>query len=204
MKNEIKRTQEILERIDDSLADATLSSPDGAPLGRSVVAALGIFHQVVEHCFAVERLYRDPPFYGSALALLRSIFEGLVRGLWLLHCATPTQATNFIEKDALKFSIENLTQRVEATHIGFSGGNLSQTVKGAWDSMCSYAHTGMRQVERRVAKGEIRSNYTQAELIEVLKTVRIFAIFAAFEIAVLSNRHAVVSQLIEELKTEIA
>ena len=196
---ELASTREDLLWIDNSLADVSIRSTDGSVLPRRVTGAACCFHQTMEHALAIERLFSDPPHYGSAFALLRSLFESLVRGLWLLHSATNRQAENFVDKDKLKFNLDELIERVERHHPALSGGTLSRIKAGAWDAFCGFAHTGANQIARRIRPGQIVANYSEGECIEVILATRFFALLAAFEIAVLSNSE-VWRQILEKLQ----
>jgi hypothetical protein len=202
VQEHLRRTHELLIWVNEVLANARIASSDAQPLAQKIPVAVGCFHQVIEHGFAIERLYGNPPFYGSAFALVRPMFEGLVRGLWMLHCATPAQARKFVETDEIDQKLEVLIKQVEIQHPGFSGGSLSRVKEGPWRKLASHVYSGASQLKRRIAENEIRPDYDEAARNEVLGFVRVFALFAAFELSALSNRTDLTKQMLTRLQAE--
>lgn len=108
--------------------------------------ALACFDLVLEHQAAMAELH-SLHLYGSSLALLRVLVEALVRGLWLLKCASESELKKFKRGD-LEKSFATLIQEVE-TAIGEKSGILSRFKKSAWSSLNGFTHTGFNQVTRR-------------------------------------------------------
>jgi len=51
----------------------------------------------------------------------------------------------------------------------YATGTFFQTFKGSnWEAMCSYAHSGARQIARRFTNGEVKPSYSDGEILEVL------------------------------------
>ena len=58
---------------------------------RAAAASFGI---ALDHHAAIVFLMKNT-FYSSSFALLRSLFEAYLRGLWLKHCASDKQVSTF-------------------------------------------------------------------------------------------------------------
>jgi hypothetical protein len=66
--------------------------------------------------------------------------------------------------------------------------------------MCSYAHGGYRHVERRIALGQIRPNYSEAEKLEVINSSSTIALLAASEIFSMANRNDLNEAAVERMR----
>jgi hypothetical protein len=56
-------------------------------VSKRVQLAGACWHVALEHGQAIVMLTEDA-LHGSALALVRPVFEAYVRGMWLMHCAS--------------------------------------------------------------------------------------------------------------------
>ena len=54
--------------------------------------------------------------------------------------------------------------------------------------MCSYAHGGYRQAVRRITPDQIRANYSEGEVLEVINSSSTIALLAASEIFSMAKR----------------
>jgi len=101
---------------------------------RTASACFGIAQ---DHHAAIVFLMKNT-FYSSSFALLRSLFEAYLRGLWLKHCATEEQANDFLK------GVEPPKTMVAEIEIipDFSDGVLSRIKKENWSFMCAFTHTG--------------------------------------------------------------
>jgi len=204
VESSLKETESLLKWMDEAFADCGIKSPDGSSWAANVLPSIALFHQVVEHAFAIVRLCHAPPFYGSAFALVRPMFEGLVRGLWLAHCASADETEKFVQRDKLELELRELIERIEATHAGFAGGLLTQVKSSGWKAMCSFAHSGARQIARRVNGMEVTANYDDGAVLEVLKSARLFPMLGLYEVAVLARRDDLQQSLLSRIRTELS
>ena len=132
------------------------------------------------------------------------MFESLIRGLWLLHCATEDEVCKFLERDKIDLWFSELIEKVENEHIAFAGGYLSQIKTAAWAAMCSFAHSGARQISRRIDGTQIIANYGNGEKLGVLRSVRMFCILGAYEVAAFASRADLCAELLQRLAVETA
>ncbi|MFZ0523940.1 MAG: hypothetical protein WAL95_23145 [Candidatus Acidiferrales bacterium] len=69
--------------------------------------------QAFEHHAAIILLIRSALF-GSAFALLRSVVEIVVRGVWIATCATDAEIKRFRERDEIDHTFDDMTKAIDA------------------------------------------------------------------------------------------
>lgn len=150
---------ELMAWIDEHTSDLSL------PADERSLLAIGCFDVAIEHQAAIALLYSSE-LHGSAFALLRVLAESLVRGLWLLHCASDNQLQKF-KKGKVDETFAQLVAIVEAK-IGTPNGVLSGFKATAWPALNGFTHTGFHQVSRRHSPGKVEANYPDHELAKAL------------------------------------
>jgi len=138
----------------------------------------GCLDVALEHHKAVVLLIARS-LHGSAIAMLRPLFEAYVRGVWLHRCATERELADFAQ-DRLAHPFSKLVTAVETVE-GFGAGILTAARRGSWDALCSFTHTGFLQVVRRNKEATLEPDYD--ELIQALGFANAIALLAALEIA---------------------
>ena len=155
------------------------------PADERHMLAIGCFDVTLEHQAAIALLHSSQ-LSGSMLALLRILAESLVRGLWLLHCAT--------EDDLRKFKAGKLEKTFQAlisefeTKVGEENAVLSGFKKRAWAALNGFTHTGFTQVSRRHKPGRIEGNYPDHELAQALDVAGALGMVAAGQLVGMSDR----------------
>lgn len=130
----------------------------------------------LEHHESISLLMRSKLF-GSAFALARPLFETMFRALWINKCATQDQIEEVANRDDAKFP--NIAQMVQLIDQSYSTGPFFTSIKQTgWATMCSYTHSGLLQITRRFT-GDIKPNYKDAEILEVLNVTNIAIILLA-------------------------
>jgi len=125
--------------------------------------------QAFEHHAAIILLMRSALF-GSAFALLRSVVEIVVRGVWIATCATPAEITRFRDKDEINPTFGEMAKAIDtACGINYFH-NLKQQ---SWGALNSYTHTGVLQLGRRFTGDRLEPSYKDGEKIEVIHTATI-------------------------------
>jgi hypothetical protein len=155
------------------------------PADERSMLVVGCFDVALEHQAAIALLYTSSLF-GSGLALLRVLTESLVRGLWLLHCASPSELEQFKRGKVTK-TFATLVSEVEAA-IQDVNGVLSGFKATAWDGLNGFTHTGMHQVSRRHSPGKVEANYAPEELAKALGVAGALGLIAANQLAAMSDR----------------
>ena len=113
--------------------------------------------------------------------MVRLVFDGFVRGVWLKNYATNDQVDQYYE-DRLDLKFYKLLEYIEQVP-GFESKVLSQFKNSAWGSLNSYTHTGVMHSARRFSKEFVEPCYTDDEIIEVLRIVGSFGLLALQQIA---------------------
>lgn len=162
---------------------------------RYLIAA-ACFDTVLEHQAAVALLAKSE-LYGSAHALLRVIAESFIRGMWFARCATDDEVATF-QKDELEKGIRTLVREVEAA-LGNATDMLSQMIAQRWNSLCSFAHTGFKQVRRRYTGAMLKPNYPEFEVFQALRFAGSIGLLAASELAQLSKNEPLVRATFERM-----
>ena len=153
---------------------------------RSQVAA-ACFDTVLEHQAAIAALVQLE-LHGSALALLRVIAEALFRGMWFARCATDDELSQF-QNDQLDKPLKQLVQEIE-TALGNQNDVLSAIVRKQWKHLCSFTHTGFKQITRRYSGSILKPNYPEGEVVQSLRFAGAIGLIAVIELAALSKNNA--------------
>ncbi len=121
--------------------------------------------QAFEHHTATILLIRYSLF-GSAFALLRSIVEIVVRGVWIATCATDAQIKKFREKDEIDPSFGDMAKAIDAEcGIDYFHDLKTKT----WAALNSYTHSGVLQLGRRFTGNNLIPSYKDEEKISVIR-----------------------------------
>jgi hypothetical protein len=150
---------------------------DGLEISREkrVRLAVSCYDVVFEHHLGIAVLLRSR-INGSAFALVRPLFETFVRGAWLRHCATDKEIKEYIS-DRLDKKFQELIDEVETVDC-FQDGVLGGLKNNAWKAMNSYTHGGIQQATRRTSGSYIKPDFTEEEVVEVIKVSGSFALLA--------------------------
>lgn len=157
--------------------------------------AAGCFGLALEHQRAIVVLI-SRSIFGSALSLVRSIFEAYVRGVWLYRRASDADLERF-KTDKLDCTFESLVQDVERLD-GFDEGVLSSVKRQWWKAMNSFTHGGIAQIARRDTGAAITPNYEKEEIAEVLGFANAIALLAAAQITLLAGNEQLAKSVLEK------
>lgn len=182
----IKRSEVIIQKIDATLHGAEISSDTRHRLAG---ACLDV---AIEHQKAIVVLI-NRKFFGSAFALVRAQFETYIRGLWLERCATESEVDAF-KRDKIDKSFKTIIADIENCE-GYNVGILSSARTKSWDAMNSYTHGGYMQAVRRISEDYMESNYSDAEIEEVLNFANSIGMLAALEITIMTNKQDLIESL---------
>jgi hypothetical protein len=151
----------------------------------SNMTAAACFDLVLEHQSAVALLVANE-LNGSALVLLRVMAESLIRGMWFHHCATDAELQRFKEQDKLDRGIRALASEVEAK-LGNVQDAMSEVIRGNWDLLCSYTHTGFEQVYRRYTGDMLKPSYPECDIVLALRFAGGMGLLAVLGLAAVSG-----------------
>ena len=147
--------------------------------------AAGSFDAVREHHSAVNLLI-SKRLYGSAFALLRSMFDGCMVGLWAFYIADYELLKRF-ERGHFTVRPQNVIKQLKSCDDGNYTDSLQKIHDQSWEAICSYVHGGHLQVSRRNATEYVGPTYSEKEIQEVLTFSDNMVIIAAMEMPTLTN-----------------
>ncbi len=148
-------------------------------------AAAASFVIAQDHHVAIVFLMKNR-FYSSSFALLRSLFEAYLRGLWLKHCASDEQVLAFFRGGEPP---KTMVADIESNE-GFTSGVLSRIKKENWSVMCEFTHTGGLHLLRWQSRDGEEPTFGSTELEECLNCAELFGAMAGLELVQLSKSGA--------------
>jgi hypothetical protein len=119
----------------------------------------------IEHHEALVLLTRSA-LTGSAFALVRSVVEGLVRGVWFTACASQAQVLRFRNEDKIDLTFGDMSDAID-TKCGIDF--FHDFKQRSWNALNSYTHTGILQIGRRFTGQNLVPSYKDAEIIEMMR-----------------------------------
>jgi hypothetical protein len=159
LQAELKLSEEVVTEIKRVLSAHKFSDDEWSTV------VIGFIAQGIEHHEALVLLLRSK-LIGSGFALVRSIIEILVRGVWITTCATDAQVKKFRDQDKLDLTFGEMSELIDkACGIEFFHDFKTRS----WKALNSYAHTGVLQLGRRFSGQKVEPSYTDNEQIEAIR-----------------------------------
>jgi hypothetical protein len=155
------------------------------PDDRHTTAVLAYLDVTLEHHEAICRLM-GLKLFGSACALGRPVVDALFRALWVNGCATDEQVDAVAERDDFDWPKDMMAQVDE--RYSAQDRFFSTIKKGCWGALCSYAHSGLRQLAKRFSGRRVGPRYSMTDLKEVLDTATASIILLARLLLVCTGR----------------
>lgn len=159
----------------------------------------------LEHHEAIIRLIRTE-LHGSAMAIVRSVFEILFQSHWVFGCAKPNDVDRISKGQKFDFpGMGTIVQNVDDAYG--TGGFFSEVKRRGWNAMNSYTHSGILQLSSRFAGDSVTPNYDEGALTEAVNTTTIAIAMMGRFLSVATNRTdaaATANQVLEKLLLEIA
>lgn len=160
LESELRLAEEVVTGVKRVLSAHKFSDDEWSTV------VIGFIAQGIEHHDALLLLLRSK-LIGSGFALVRSVIEILVRGVWITTCATDAQVTKFRDQDKIDLTFGEMSDAIDkACGIDFFHDFKPQS----WATLNSYTHTGILQLGRRFSGDKLEPSYTDGEQIEVLRT----------------------------------
>jgi len=158
-----------------------------------------LFNIVIDHASACVLLLKAEK-YSSVSALLRVIYENLVRALWIKNCATEVEVSLFLEKDKVLKNPNkeyHSSELVEAVDKVVDAENIFSVLhKKFWKIYCSFTHGGIEQINRNINKECIQLNYNDEEIILFSQFILCFSMFSLIQISEITGKEKEVDELI--------
>jgi hypothetical protein len=151
------RGAEIRTRLYELLARHTYTTDT------STVLVIGAVDQALEHHEGIWRL-RESELNGSALAMIRLVWDSKFRALWLRAVATEEQLKLASCDDIKRVYFGTPEDPEKAAELDKVFGEL----KELWVILCSHTDSGALQLARRFKFDEVKPSYTEHELAQAL------------------------------------
>ena len=150
------------------------------PNNKRLQLAMGSQHLAIEHAQAIIHLV-DNKFYGSALALQRPMFEGIVRGVWLRYSATDEEVDNASNG---KFpTTEEMVRGSPRLEDQADAPPLKEIKEKWWKRFCDYTHGGLEQIRARLNNVGLQDNYSSEDIMAALHWSDITQLYCGVEMA---------------------
>ena len=150
------------------------------PNNKRLQLAMGSQHLAIEHAQAIIHLV-DNKFYGSALALQRPMFEGIVRGVWLRYSATDVEVDNASNG---KFpTTEEMVRGSPRLEDQADAPPLKEIKEKWWKRFCDYTHGGLEQIRARLNNVGLQDNYSSEDIMAALHWSDITQLYCGVEMA---------------------
>lgn len=159
--------------------------------------ASGCFDVAIEHQAAIALLC-DARLFGSAHAMLRVLVESVIRGLWILHCASDVEVDRF-EKGKIDKEFGELIAEIE-TAVGAYQPTLSMMKRNAWKAMNDFTHTGFIQVTRRHGDGKLGPNYPEEDVIKCINATGALGLIASAQLSAMAKQDALTQAHLEKME----
>ena len=85
----------------------------------------------------------------------------------------------------------------------FEGAGLKEYKEKAWAKLCDFTHGGSAQIQRRLTRDEVRSNYSDDEILAVLSSASALSWLAAAGIADLCGDSELVDKIGKAYETRL-
>lgn len=156
---EIEKNHQLLVKIDKLLKNFEILSDD-----KRNHLFVGYYKTALSHFYAIEILTKNK-VYNSSFSLMRSLFESLVRGVYLRDCLAVDKIDKLYDGDDNKI-FPNMTTMVTKIDELHDLDYFTSRKNAAWGMMNDYTHTGANQISRNFNDdtGEIAPNFSDEEV----------------------------------------
>ena len=141
---------------------------------------LSLLHLSIEHYQALHVLCENR-LTGSAMAILRPQYEAMIRGTWLVTCASERDVVRFMKGNPP--SAGDIVRALES-HERHGTGTLDRLHAGLWKHLHDFTHGGIAQVNIRLSKDEIAPPADEGRLAVLLQGSIVLSWVAGNELAI--------------------
>jgi hypothetical protein len=105
---------------------------------------------------------------GAAFALLRPLIETMLRALWVnKRVITEAQAMRAWRDKRIFPKMDDMRGQISES---YEHEGTFKKLGNAWSAMCSYTHSGGRQISRRFTGHEVKASYRDIEIAQALNS----------------------------------
>jgi hypothetical protein len=189
-------------RIESSLAlsdwmGEAMERCSGIADGR-VELTLTCYYAAWQHHAAISRSLKDG-LVAPATALLRCLYEALVRGMWLHRGARDEQLAAFRAGDRPP-GTEKMIERLQEVDLNGPNGLLKHHER-SFDLMCDWTHTGISQLRQHwQSGGDICAQLSAEDEGEVLWRADTYALWALADAAVIAKSDELAREALSKMR----
>ena len=165
---------------------------------RRLTVPLSYLSLCLDHHQAITLLMRKP-LYGSAMALVRPIFEAMIKAHWVNKCASDAEVNDVAENDNASFP--KMYQMAAAVDKAFSDPNdepltfFQQAKDDAWKATNSYTHSGLRQLACQFSDNRIAPKYPEEDLMNGLNAATASVLMLGYLIARITGQDTAAAEI---------
>ena len=167
------------------------------PNSKRLQLASACWHVTIEHSMAIVELVHAT-LHGSALALIRVMYEPYVRGMWLMYAATDEDIDR-AGRDQFPSNSDIVTALEKSPH--FSSQPFSDLKNQSWKRLCSYTHTGYQQIGARLTSQGLGYDYQDSEILEALLWADTIALTTAAAVAIEAQNDPLAREVRRQIKS---
>lgn len=150
------------------------------PKNRRNVFAMAMFQVAFDHQATIV-LAVEASRFASALALIRPLCEATLMGMWILHAATDDVLEAMANERFAPPTIDDLVKALDRK--SFFDVPMYRDIAGTLKRMHSFTHGGLLHIAARYQGARVGANYSNADVIWVLRVADVFSTLAALEAA---------------------
>ncbi len=167
------------------------------PNSKRLQLAAACWLVTIEHSMAIVELVHAT-LHGSALALVRSMYEAYLRGMWLMYAATDEEIDR-AGRDKVPPNSDIITALEKSPH--FQSKPFSGVKDQSWKMLCSYTHTGYQQIGARLTPQGLGYNYQDSEILDALLWADMTALAAAAAVAIEAQNGPLAQEVLRKMKS---
>ena len=160
---------------------------------RSQLAA-ACWHVAVEHSMAIVVLVRGT-LVGSALTLIRPLFEAYVRGMWLMHAATKDDIDR-AGRDQFPNDFNRIVAEIDEKFPSLR--SFTAVKNQSWSRWCSFTHTGYQQIGARLTPQGLGYGYQDSEILQALEWADMLRLLAVGAFATLNENEPLAREVLDQ------
>lgn len=183
--------QKIVAWIEESLVNLEIPTKED----RIKIAAA--WFDIAIECQSSMLLILQSEKYALCFAGQRVLFEALVRGLWVQHCADDKAVENFKSGQGAK-DLRKLTIAIKHK-LGEELLDLEGYRETLERYLHDFTHTGIQHILRRFGADEIGPSYSEREISIVINFVVLVGMQAAASLALIAGRGDLAEQTYQRM-----
>ncbi|MGE5648304.1 MAG: DUF6988 family protein [Acidobacteriota bacterium] len=162
------------------------------PDDRRVTITLAYCNLALDHHTAIVLLFRNR-LYGSGLALVRPVFEAMLRAHWVVGCAKDAEVDQVAEDPDFDIMSRVDPDRVDTAFQ--ADGFFRQAKTDAWKAMNAYTHSGLPQLARQFSGSKVSASYSDQDVMEGLRAATASVLLLGYLLAKSTGRNDAVAQV---------